>query len=242
LAEEKETRFMPGPGQILRELHRLHKHAKDLRTEIDRGPHLLKAHQAKVAKQEDALREAQESIKKRKVAMHEKEVSLKDKELQIGKHEKQLNEATSKKEYDALRAEVEADRKAVTKIEDEILDIMGEIESKTIQAPELERAVQRAKEEAARAVTEIQSRRDEFTDRLNEVHKSLHEVEAALPEDIRAQYERLLASRGEDAMSVVHNRTCTACYTEITAQNMQDLSQGLFILCKNCGRILYLPE
>ncbi len=233
---------MAGHGKTLRELHRLHKHAKDLRTEIDRGPHLLKAHQAKAAKQEDALREAQESIKKFKVAMHEKEVTLKDKELQIAKHEKQLNEATSKKEYDALRAEVDADRRAVTKIEDEILDVMGEIESRAIQLPELERAVQRAKEEAVRAVSEIQSRRNEFTDRLNEVHQSLREVEGSLPEDIRAQYERLLASRGEDAMSAVHNRTCTACYTEITAQNMQDLSQGQFILCKNCGRILYLPE
>jgi uncharacterized protein len=233
---------MPGPGQILRELHRLHKHAKDLRTEIDRGPHLLKAHQTKAAKQEDALREAQESIKKFKVAMHEKEGNLKAKEQQIGKHEQQLNQATSKKEYDALRSEVDNDRKAVRKIEDEILDVMGEIESRTIQLPELERSVQRAKEEAVRATSDIQSRRDEFTDRLNEVHKQLQEVEASLPEDIRAQYERLLATRGEDAMSAVHGRTCTACYTEITAQNMQDLAQGQFILCKNCGRILYLPE
>jgi predicted nucleic acid-binding Zn-ribbon protein len=233
---------MPGPGQVLRELHRLHKHAKDLRTEIDRGPHLLKAHQAKAGKQEDALRDAQENIKKFKVALHDKEVTLKEKEQQTAKHETQLNQATSKKEYDALRAEVDADRKAITKVEDEILDIMGEIESRTVQLPELERSVQRAKEEAVRAANDIQSRRNEFTDRLNEVHKQLREVEAALPEDIKAQYERLLAARGEDAMSAVHGRTCTACYTEITAQNMQDLSQGLFILCKNCGRILYLPE
>jgi predicted nucleic acid-binding Zn-ribbon protein len=43
-------------------------------------------------------------------------------------------------------------------------------------------------------------------------------------------------------MAEVQNRTCMACYTEITAQALNNLSIGQFILCKNCGRALYLPE
>ena len=59
--------------------------------------------------------------------------------------------------------------------------------------------------------------------------------------DMRA-YDRLIASKGEDAMSPVENKNCIACYTGITAQNYHDLVQGKFLLCKSCGRILYLPE
>jgi predicted nucleic acid-binding Zn-ribbon protein len=43
-------------------------------------------------------------------------------------------------------------------------------------------------------------------------------------------------------MTAVEGQSCAACYTEITAQQYNELKQELFVLCKSCGRILYLPE
>jgi uncharacterized protein len=233
---------MPGPAAILRELHRLHRHAEDLRTQINRGPQTIKAHQEKTAKQEELLQQAQESIKKLKITLHEKEVSLKSQHQVIAKHEKQLNEASSRKEYDTLRVEIESDKKVSSKIEDAILDVMSEIETRAAQVPEYEKGVHKAKEDTARVISDIQTRRNEFTDRLNETLKSIHEVEASLPEDVKALYDRLVAAKGDSAMASVVDRTCSACYTEITAQSQNDLLQERLVFCKNCGRILYLPE
>ena len=81
-----------------------------------------------------------------------------------------------------------------------------------------------------------------MTERLNEVNKQMADVEAKLPDDIRPHYQRLLSARGEDALSAVEGRSCTACYTEITQQNYHNLTCDQFVLCKSCGRILYLPE
>jgi len=67
-------------------------------------------------------------------------------------------------------------------------------------------------------------------------------VEATLPDDVRPLYERLLAAKGEDALAGVEERNCMACYTAITAQNYHDLKHNQFVLCKSCGRILYLAE
>jgi predicted nucleic acid-binding Zn-ribbon protein len=233
---------MPGPAAILRELHRLHRHAEDLRTQINRGPQTIKAHQDKTAKQDELLQQAQESIKKLKITLHEKEVSLKSQHQVMEKHEKQLNEVSSRKEYDAMRAEIENDKKACSKIEDAMLDVMGEIETRSIQIPELEKAVKKGKEDTARVISDVQTRRNEFTERLNEELKSIHVVEGSLPEDVKALYDRLVTAKGDSAMSSVQERTCSACYTEITAQNLNDLMQERLVLCKNCGRILYLPE
>src|SRR5438445_553272 len=94
---------MPGPAAILRELHRLRRHARDLQTEIDRGPRLFKAQQTKAARQEELLKETQELIKKLKVKNHDKEGELKVRQEQLIKHQRQLNIAASKKEYDALQ-------------------------------------------------------------------------------------------------------------------------------------------
>jgi predicted nucleic acid-binding Zn-ribbon protein len=52
----------------------------------------------------------------------------------------------------------------------------------------------------------------------------------------------LVAAKGDSAMASVQDRTCSACYTEITAQSQNDLLQERLVFCKNCGRILYLPE
>jgi predicted nucleic acid-binding Zn-ribbon protein len=233
---------MPGPAAILKELHRLHRHAEDLRTQINRGPQTIKAHQDKTAKQEELLQQAQESIKKLKITLHEKDVSLKAQHQVVAKHEKQLNEATSRKEYDTLRVEIESDKKVCSKIEDEMLEVMGDIETRTLQIPEYEKAVKKTKEDTARVLSDVQTRRNEFTDRLNEALKSIHDVEASLPEDVRALYDRLVAAKGDSAMASVVGRTCSACYTEITAQNENDLRQERLVLCKSCGRILYLAE
>ena len=69
-----------------------------------------------------------------------------------------------------------------------------------------------------------------------------HRGEAGLPEDVRALYDRLVAAKGDSAMASVQDRTCSACYTEITAQSQNDLLQERLVFCKNCGRILYLAE
>src|SRR5437762_1146641 len=168
---------MIGPAATLREAHRLRRHAKDLQTEIDRGPRLLKAQQAKIVRQEEVLRQDHETLKKLKVKMHEKEGSLKAAEQQIAKYEKQRNEATSKKEYDAFQAEIASAKKQCQKIEDEILEVIGQIEEKTNQLPGQEKTVKLAKEEVAQFEKTNQARSVGLTEQLKEALKNLEVVE-----------------------------------------------------------------
>lgn len=233
---------MPGPGSILKELHRLRRHAKDLQGEIERGPLKIKAQEAKAGKQQESVREAQEALKKHKVETHEKEVTLKATQAKIAKHEKQLEASSGKKEYDALKKEIAEEKAACSKLEDEILQGMEQAELMAARIPEMERNSQKAKEESARLLEDIQTRRHAFMEQLKAVNQQLSEVEATLPDDARSQYLRLLGARGEDALSSVVGRSCTACYTDVTTQNYHDLLQGMFFVCKSCGRMLYLGE
>jgi predicted nucleic acid-binding Zn-ribbon protein len=233
---------MSGSGHSLREIHRLRRLAKGLQEEIDRAPRQLKAQQAKVARQEEMHKESQDAIKKLKVSIHEKEVSVKTTHTQIAKHQKQLNEAGGKKEYDALQTEINADKKTILRLEEEILTAMAEVEDGTIKLPELDQAVKKAKDEFAAFQKGSADRYTSLAEQLQKAVSDLREAEAALPNDIRPQFNRIIASRGEDGLSVVKDRNCTACYTGITAQNFNELMSGAFVVCKSCGRILYLPE
>jgi len=234
---------MPGPAAIMREIHRLRRHARDLQDHLEMAPRQLKAQQARVAREEEALREAQDSIKHLKVTTHEKEVTLKTAQQQIKKYEKQREEAGSKKEYDSLQAEITAAQAKGRKLEDDILGTMLETEEATARLPEREQALQQARAELARLEAEMQVRQADLAEQHRQTLAQIAAVEATLPEgDVRGLYQRQVRARGEDALSAVENRTCMACYTEITAQQSQDLKMEQLMVCKNCGRILYLPE
>jgi predicted nucleic acid-binding Zn-ribbon protein len=176
------------------------------------------------------------------VSTHEKETSLKTTHTVISKHQKQLNEAGGKKEYDALQAEIAAEKANMQSLEDEILTLMADTEERTAKLPEFERNVKQGKEELATFEKGVQSRLAELNQMLEQTQRELKETAANIPPDIKPQLDRIVASKGEDALAVVLNRNCSACQTAITSQNYNDLSLGSFVLCVACGRVLYLPE
>jgi predicted nucleic acid-binding Zn-ribbon protein len=232
---------MSGPAPILRELHRLRKHLRDLQTEIERAPRLLKAHQAKLAQQEAGFRDAQEGLKRLKVAVHENEVSLKSTHQQLTKYEKQLNEVTSKREMDGKQSEIAQARQRLDELETKILEGMTEIEERTTRLPEQEKHAQQARAEFAEFEKGQQARLARLQQEKGNAEKELAATEAKLPADIRSQYARLAKAHGADALAVVTDRTCMHCRTGITAQQQNELEGERFVTCKSCGRGLYLP-
>ena len=233
---------MTAPAVLMREIHRLRRFAAELQEQIDRLPRQQNAQQARVARQEELYRGEQDAFKKLKVAVHEKEVTLKTTHTQIAKYQKQLNEAAASKEYDALKTEIAAAREKSQQLEDEILAGMAEGEERAARLPEMEQAVKKAKEEAAQFAKGVAERQAALAAQLAEAQDKLAGVEAEVPAGVRPQYNREVASKGADALAAARDRTCAACYTGITAQQHNELLQGQFVLCKSCGRILYLPE
>src|SRR5690348_10092706 len=125
-----EVSTMSGPISTLRDLHRLRKHVKSLKDEIDRLPRQLRVYQGRVVAAERALAEAQDGIKHVKVAVHHNEVSLKEAHQNAAKYEKQLNDVTGKKEYDALQSEIAHAKAEAQRLEDEILAGMTDAEER----------------------------------------------------------------------------------------------------------------
>ena len=233
---------MSDPATFFREIHRLRRFAHDLQEQIERVPRQLKIQQAKVARQEEIQRETQEGIKRLKITAHEKEVSLKSTLNQIAKYEKQLNEATAKKEYDALQLEIKHGREKCQQLEEEVLAALSEGEEKTAQLPQLEANVKKAREEYVAFEKSVHVKLASLKEQLNQTQTQLEQGEAQIPASYRVVYNRIVASKGPDALTAVVNKTCSSCYTEITSQTYADLLAERFVVCKSCGRIQYLPE
>jgi predicted nucleic acid-binding Zn-ribbon protein len=228
-------------SEVFREIHRLRRQVHELQEQIDRMPRQLKAQQARVARQQDALREGQEALKKLKVLVHEKELSLKSTHQLINKHRQQFNQAASTKEYDALKHEIANEQDTCNRLEEEILQGIADTEGKTAEIPELEKALQAAKDDCARFEKSSAERLADLQAQLTEATGHLAEAEVHVPPDVRPQYNRVVQALGANALAALNNRTCSACYTEVTAQNYNDVLMGKFFTCRSCGRVLYVP-
>jgi predicted nucleic acid-binding Zn-ribbon protein len=229
-------------ASLLQELHRLHRYAHELKSQIDRAPRQLKAQQDKVEREQQALTKAQDGVKKLKVTLLEKESDLKAKQQDVAKHEQQRNQATSKKEYDALQIEIARGKNECQAIEDEILAAMMNVDEGMAQIPTLDESVKKAREEVTRVQQEFEPRLKSLKEQHEQARQQLNEQASKLaPEDVE-QYERLVTARGEDALARVEKRNCMACHSSITIQNLNDLQAGRMVLCKTCGRILYVQE
>ena len=233
---------MSSTAELMREIHRLRRFARDLQEQIDRAPRQLLGQKAKLTRQEDAARENQEAIKKLKVAVHEKEVTLKTTHAQIAKHQAQLNAAASKKEYDALQSEIAAARAKCAELEEESLTAIAETDERTSKVAELDKTAKLAKEEFVRYEKDSGARLETLKKQLAETQAKLKEVEANVPANVRPVFDRIVKGKGVDAFAPVEDRGCGACRTEIIAQQYNELLMGAFVVCKSCGRILYLPE
>jgi predicted nucleic acid-binding Zn-ribbon protein len=119
---------------------------------------------------------------------------------------------------------------------------MGESEERTAKVPELEKAAKTAKEAFTQYEKESGARLTTLKQQLDETQTKVKEVEANVPTNVRSNFDRIVKGKGADAFAPVVDRGCGTCRTEIIAQQYNELLMGAFVICKMCGRILYLPE
>lgn len=232
----------PSIPLTLKEVHRLRRHIRDLQGEIDRGPRVLKAHQTKVAKAEEALKTLQDQIKSAKVQLNDREVSIKTTNQLLAKYEKQLNELTVPKQIEATEHEIAHSQGVRQQLEEQSLELMGQIEELSAKLPATEKTLATAQSELKVYQAEAGERLDRLKHEIARATDELAVVEKAIPTTIRTQYDRLIKAYGADALAGVDSGACQQCHSTVTGQMLSELAMGKFVTCKSCARALYLTK
>ncbi len=233
---------MSSTAEVLRELHRIHRQLADLKERRERGPKVIKAREANVARLETELAAARDKIKHAHVSADQKQLQLKTGEGKIVDLKAKLNAANSNREYQALMEQIAAIEMTNSVIEDEILDALEKIEQLQLAAAKADENLTEAKrnlEETRQTVAEQAASIDAEVARLE---AELAEDEKGLPADFRSEYDRVVRSRGEDALAQIEDECCGGCHQRISANMISRLMMDHVICCTSCGCILYFPE
>jgi predicted nucleic acid-binding Zn-ribbon protein len=226
----------------LRELHRIHQQLADVRERLDRGPKQIKAREANVGRLEADLTKAQSDAKAARMVVDQKQLLLKSGETKIEDLRRKLNACGTNREYQALLEQIAADEMAKSVLEDEILESLGKIDEFQAAIRVSQDKLAKGKEELAKTQEAVRQQHGSLQTDLERLEVELKKAEAMLPADFRDAYNRIVKSRGSDAMAQVDGESCGGCFQRITANTHNALVMGRAVFCQSCGRLLYLPE
>ncbi len=231
----------PSIPTLLRQAHRLRRHLRELKSEIDLAPRVVKIAEGTLATAKQAHAAAHDAIQKLKLKIREDEVSLKQANTQLAKFEKQLNDAGAPKEYEGKQSEIRQAKEKVAGFEEAILAGMEELDRRTADVPNVEKKWA----DAQATFKQFQADQKEQLETLAADQKAsaaeLVKTDAQFPPLMKGQYDRLIKAYGPDGMApVTATDACGQCRTGLGQQQRAEIAAGKFVCCSTCGRALYL--
>jgi len=240
--------------ELLKELQALDRRCRDLEMMQRRHPQVI----AEARRELDAKQSALEQSKLASVNLHKtmdaKYLNLKEIEAKLLKLETQLNQTKTNKEYSALLSQKGADEADKSRLEDEILQLMSQVEDS-----------KKGHQAAAKKFEQEKKTHDEFAGKAEEEKRTAdaqiaelrgqrERIKAQIPPEWVAPYERLLQRRDGVALvgalrRVPESRSsdatemwvCQGCFMNLTMQTIALLiTSDKPVFCKSCGRMLYL--
>ena len=227
----------------LRDLHTLHQRANALRDRLASGPKTVAGRRSLVASRRASLTAEFEALKHAKGQIHNKETQARSIQARVIELRTKLNATKKQAEYDAIINQIAADNLAASKLEDEALELIGQVEATEAVLKAKAAEVDKLTADVEALAGDVESKAGPQREQLAELEHGIVAAEAIIPEDVRDQYLRVVKSRGADGMAPAEGRACSGCYVTITHQMMNELINAeSLVFCKSCGRILYLSE
>ena len=227
---------------VLRQLHRIHLQLSDLKDRQERGPKQIQARSVNLQNLKTHLAQLREEAKVAQVAAHSKELTLKTNENKIRDLNVKLNMCSTPKEYKALQDQIAADEMACSVLADEILEAFEKVDQIKSSIPAAELDISKAEVDLEALIKTVTDQAERIKADIERLEKELKICEAAVPAEFRDAYDRVIKSLGEDALAPVEGQTCTGCNYIFTANMLNALNLSQIVFCKQCGRLLYLPE
>lgn len=229
------------PGALC-ELHRIHRQLADLRERLERGPKQIAAQEANVKRLEQSVVQAKDTLKQARMAADARQLQLKEREQRIVQVQGKLNQCSTNREFQALKEQIAADEQANSVLSDEILEMLDKLDEHQAAIKTAEASLARANEEIAKLREKVALQRGELEAEVARVNAELRQAEEHLPADFKVEYDRMVKSRGENALAPLEGDCCGNCYQTVTVQMQNLLKMNKPVFCKSCGCLLYPPE
>jgi uncharacterized protein len=238
-------------GPVLHGLIKLQSVENQLRAikaKIARSRRNVLIQENRVRSLQNALEAKKEEIQLTKIQADRLQLDLKAREESIAKYRAALNTAKTNREYAAVLTELNTNKADTKKLEEQILDLMGSIETDEKDCTQI---IQQVEEEKKRLET-VRQEADEkvrlYEGQIDGVQKEWDTAAQTIPGEPLQTFRRVADTYDGEALAIVEQQdprasaySCGGCFMGVPTDMANLLmTRDEVIRCPNCTRILIL--
>lgn len=187
-----------------------------------------------------ALDSARLKVKELESRRKDLDLEVQSKKQLIEKYANQQLQTRKNEEYRALAHEIETCKEAIIKIEDQEIELMEQGEAAQKDVTAAMQVAAEAKKLMDDQVAQLGAREENLKKELASLEANREELAAAVDDSVRARYDRLLKSKGDNVVVGVQHGVCGGCHMRLPTQIIVSCqAQQEIVTCTHCGRILY---
>ncbi len=222
------------------ELHGLYTKLRTVQNQLESAPRQMKARQQITAAKQAEIDATKEKIKKLKLSADQSNLQVKTNESKVLGLKVKLNQAASNREFDALRAQVEADEMANSVLEDEILAAYEKLDRLKEELAQSEQELITLKAAETKLAQELAAAEAGLKAKAVEYQRFISQAESVIPGEIELAYRRMVQAQGPDAFAEVEGNQCQNCFVTLPPQTLVELKSGKIMFCKSCSKLMHL--
>ena len=158
----------------------------------------------------------------------------------IAKYSLQQFQTKKNEEYKALAHEIDGCKAAISKLEDQQLELMEQADVVAKEIAAASTVAQSNKKDVDKLVADLGGLETSLKKQIAELEtdrvRQVGEVEASALN----RYDRLLKNKGDSVVVSIEHGACGGCHMKLTTQDIRTCqSMSEMTTCPHCGRILY---
>lgn len=235
----------------LLELFMLDKQVRGMRGRLDTAAARAKAKQSRL----DQLNQQQQELHSQHLHAQAKAKALENQSNEVEQRivhlRDQMQNVKSNKEYSAVLLEVNTLKLEKSKVEDEAIGQLGNVEQLAEELETIRGQVADQEKLLAAAQDEVTQCRDEVGQELDDLQAKRDEAEKVIPSDVSTLFNRMAEMHEGESMASVsevsrrhREYTCNGCYLNVPVEHVNSLMTlpNQATCCPSCSRILYIDH
>jgi predicted nucleic acid-binding Zn-ribbon protein len=192
---------------------------------------------------EDFISQGEENLAQLEKEKREGELNLQEAQDELKKYQQQLYRIKTNREYDAIQAEIDAQKTKISEHEESILNIMTASEELAETLDERRGELEAVKAENVPKWEQLERDLSSIEDKMAMERDHRKNVTVRMEKNLLNTYERIRKVKNGLAIVAIRKRACGGCFKTLPPQKIQEIRRtNRIITCENCGRILYWDD
>jgi predicted nucleic acid-binding Zn-ribbon protein len=198
----------------------------------------LKNQEEEYARDLDEMNKRVFQLKKK---VDEQELEMKSLDQKEKDKKQRLERLADYKEYQAIKAEIEAIQQMQVDREQLVLDAWHQLENAQHSLQKKTKEHEVLLQQLHEKMQELETKAAHLSDEIANLTTQRAGKETNVPAEWLEKYT-MMRARVPDPVVEIFHQSCSACSHLITQQEMIRAKRGALLQCQNCYRLLYAPE